>query len=254
MPNLDIIPVPTITPLTPYNHIADQMPIDALKERIDIVNNEVDNNSQILRESIGSSGTLSARLAKSIKDDGTIKTIAIDNCLHSIAKHIDGDGFVRMRLDERNKLSFISPNANKLVINVQGVSQVINFDSGEFKLRNSDTVNWRVDNGNVYADSAFPANVRHTHYYGIIPTHINISSPNYKNYKTTTNNQSYRSNSLRIYVNGIRLNKQVNTTIIRSNSTVNLTYSESDNLNGLFELSQSILSSDVIIIDFDVNY
>lgn len=263
MPNLELVPVPTFAPTTPYHHVADQQPIDALVTRINMVNGQVDNDAQILRESVGSAGSLSARLNKSLEDDGSIKTVAIDNALHSIAEHLDAGGFVRMTLSERAKLSLIENEANKLSVNFNTISGIIGFDTGAVNFAGSSTVTWRYAGGYVYADNAFPASVRHVHYYNVNPIASNILSPDYVNYTTSSIGTPYKAGSLRVYLNGVRISSNTTTNVPIYDGTTYVptpySFTEGDDTSGIvtdgdFALSAAITSDDVIFIDFDVLY
>lgn len=263
MPNLDLIPVPRYDPQTPYHHIADNAPIDALVTRLDMVNAQVENDAQILRESIGSQGTLSNRLAQSMEDDGSIKTVAIDNAFHSIAAHTDGDGFVRMTIGERAKLSLIANHATNFGVTFNTISGILSFNDGLLPFGASDTVHWRYQNGIMYADNAFPSSVRHIHHYNVNPVSQNLVTPDYKNYKTTSVATPYKAGSLRVYINGVRLspNASVNVPIWNGTDYVPTAYSfteDSDTngivTSGLFTLSSPISSTITIFVDFDVLY
>lgn len=257
MPGIENVPVPSYQPLDPYHHIIDNLPIIGLVDRLNLVNNQVDNNTAILAESIGTQGTLANRLAQSINDDGSLKTVAIDNALHSIAEHIDTAGFVRMTLDERSKLSFISPNATSLAINISTISGIIPFVDETLDIGGSDTITWRYDGVRVVAETNFPASVRHNHYYGLIPV-----TSDYENFTTTSLNTEYREGSLRVYVNGVRLNQYEDVYVPFDHPDVTwslMSYTEGTATSGVvtggdFTLSSAISSSDSIVIDFDVLY
>lgn len=262
MPNLDIHPVPRYEPQTPYHHIADNAPIDALVRRIDVVNAQVDIDANILRESIGSQGTLANRLAQSMNDDGSIKSVAIDNALHKISEHLDADGYVRMTIYERAKLSMIADEATKFGITFNTISGIISFNEG-INIEPSDTIHWRYQDGAVYADNAFPSSVRHIHYYNINPVSVNLITPDFINYKTTSVSTPYKAGSLRIYLNGIRLSENATVDVPVWNGTAYVptayTYSEDDDVggivtSGLFAMSPAIDEDIVIFIDFDVLY
>ncbi len=263
MPNLDLIPVPRYEPTTPYHHIADNAPIDALITRIDLLNSAVDINSNILRESIGSQGTLSNRLAQSMEDDGSIKSIAIDNALHKISEHLDGDGYVRMTLAERAKLSLIADEATNFGLTFYTISGILSFDEGRLPIKPSDTIHWRYQDGAIYADNAFPSSVRHIHHYSIAPVSVNLITPDYINYKTTSIATPYKTGSLRVYLNGIRLSEDelIDVPIWNGTSYEPTPYSYTEGTDvsgtvasGLFSLSAAISSSIVIFVDFDVLY
>lgn len=258
MPAIETIPVPTYQPLDPYHHTVDNLPIEGLIDRITLVNTQVDLNTNILNSAIGTQGTLANRLAQSINDDGSLKTVAIDNALHSISEHLDGGGYVRMTLDERTKLSFISPNATSLAINISTISGTIPFVDDTLEFGASDSIVWRYDGVRIMPDMNFPAAVRHVHYYGLIP----ITSDHH-NYTTTTLSTAYKSGTLRVYINGARLNQTANVYVPfgqpGSVSYTAMKYTEGTATSGVvtggdFSLSTTISTSASIVIDFDVMY
>jgi hypothetical protein len=238
--------------------VYDNLPINGLIERVFLVNNQVDLNTTTLLESIGTQGTLANRLAQSINDDGTLKTTAIDNALHSIEEHLDTNDFVRMRLDERQKLSFIAANATSLGINVTTISGAVSFLNTTLELEGSDSITWRYSGGKLSADTNFPSSVRHVHHYNIVPV-----TSNYKNYTTTSISTAYKEGSLRVYVNGVRLD-QTNSVYVPfgAPSTITWTalkFSEGTATSGVvtggdFSLSTTISSASKVVIDFDVLY
>lgn len=266
MPNLDLIPVPSYGPLTPYHHLADQAPIDALITRIDLVNSAVDIDTNVLSDAGGTAGSLANRLAQSLNDDGSLRTVAIDNALHSIAEHMDAGGYVRMTNAERAKLSLIADEATNFGLTFNTISGVIGcFNQGCLNFEPSDTITWRYANGAIYADNAFPGAVRHVHYYNNAPVPVNLLSPDYINYKTTSIATPYQEGSLRVFLNGVRLtpNTTVNVPIFNGTSYVPTPYSYSEDessvahgmiMSGLFSLSSAINANIVISIDFDVLY
>lgn len=255
MPNLDNIPVPLYQPEDPYHYEYDNKPIEGLIERVARVNDAVDINSNILRGSIGSAGTLSNRLAQSLEDSGELKVEAVDSVMHHIANHTDGDGYVRMTDDERDKLSLIASEATNLVIDIEVISNTVTIDEGVLTFAPSDSVTWRYTNSKLYADMAFPVEAAHEHHYDITPVAQNLITPDYKNYKTTSVNTPYVSGSLRVYVNGVRVPKDPDEVYIPgstpSESWVQNSVVEDDPDVGEFSLTTAITSSDLIKIDFD---
>ena len=237
MPQIELVPVRLFQPTDPYNHQVDNVPLQALIDRILLVNSQVDIDSVVLQDAQGTAGTLSNRLRQSLNDDGSIKTSAIDAAQHNIAEHMDGSvvvngvpiSYVRMLQDERAKLAGIASGANKLdfhvylntaapsslppsQISVIGVSEV-EYLEGEVRLKPSDSVYWEVDiTGALSAHTTFPSTVRHIHYYDLVPVPQNLLSPDYKNYAVTSTNTPYKEGSLRVYINGIRLTKASNIT------------------------------------------
>ncbi len=267
MPNLD--PVRQYQPLDPYHHVIDNGPIIDLEENISRVNNVVELHNNILTSAIGTQGTLANRLSESINDDGSLKTDAIDNTNHSIAAHVDGGGFVRMTDSERAKLYNITASATDLKIEIDCPSTTVLYDNGTVVFKGSDSINWRVGDEGVYADVNFPLTARHRHFYDVKPTPVNTMSPDYQTYYTTSVATPYAANSLKVYVNGIRISHEDNDVSPPADvkfprhgvatTWVSLNYTEDvDNITsgvvttGLFTLSNPILSTDRITIDFDV--
>lgn len=262
MPNLSLIPVPRYEPSQSYHHLIDNLPIDALVNRTERLNAQTDINANVLRESIGTQGTLANRLAQSLNDDGSIKSTAIDNALHSIAEHLDGDGYVRMTIGERAKLSLIADGATNFEMVFSTISGVLAFDAG-LTVRPSDTITWRYEDGAMYADNDFPSTVRHVHHYGLAPVSTNLMTPDYINYKTTSISTPYKTGSLRVYLNGVRLYQDgdVDVPIWSGSAYVPTPYSFTEGTDvsgtvdsGLFSLSAAIDEDIVIFIDFDVTY
>jgi hypothetical protein len=299
VPNIDLVPVPLYQPNNPYNSEIDNLPIRGLIDRILLVNSQVDIDATILSYAQGTQGSLSNRLSQSINADGTLKTSAIDAAQHNIAEHTDGSiivngtpiSYVRMLLDERAKLAWVAPGATNLEILVTlnnptpsglpsqismiGISE-IEYTSGVMQLKPSDSIYWAVDSdGSLTANTNFPSTVRHLHNYDIVPVPQNLLSPDYKNYIVTSTATQYRSGSLRVYINGIRLTKSSNVTpgkAPRGNyvptgfdvgSPIWLTYTYTEDTaslddgvitSGKFSLSNSITENDVITVDFDMLY
>ena len=297
MPAIDLVPVPLYQPDQPYNSQIDNLPIQGLINRILLVNSQVDVDSNILSDAQGTQGTLSNRLAKSINPDGSLKTSAVDAAQHNIAQHVDGSvtvngvpvSYVRMLLDERAKLTDIESGANNLdilvtlnspapsslpsQISVIGISEV-EFSNGILQLKPSDSIYWSVNpDGSLTANTNFPLSVRHLHNYDIVPVPQNILAPDHKHYVVTSTATPYRSGSLRVYINGIRLTRSDNVTpgkAPRGNyvptgfgvggpTWLTYTYTEDQSslvggiiTSGEFSLSNSITADDVITVDFDM--
>ena len=241
MPEIENIPVPLFEPLDPYHYHVDNRPILGLIDRLFYLNAQVDIDANILRDSIGTAGTLAVRLNQSLNDDGTLKTLAVDAALHSIAEHIDGGGYVRMETGERNKLSLIEAQATNLHIDVETISTDIAWpdDGGStLNIKPSDTITWRTDgSGALLADSAVSLTVQAIHHYDITP--VIVSGVNYK---TTSINTAYKAGTLRVYVDGLRLT---------TTPTIGgFSFSETTPASGTFALNTTIGSS-VLRIDFD---
>ena len=268
MPEIDKITEVNYASQWPYHWHYDNIPLINILTRIDLVNSQVDLNTDILRNSIGTAGTLNNRLAQSLEDSGDLKVEAVNASLHNIAFHTDGtrddgDGgatvaYVRMTSDERDKLSLIESEANNLDISVQSISTTEFLTSGTARFEHSDTVTFSLEAPDVIkAHTAFPAAAAHQHYYDIKPAHVTPSSPDYKNYKTTTLNTPFVAGTLLVYVNGIRLSEDEFVYIYGGapcNTWALTKIASTTPASGLFSLNRSIDASDIIRIDWDSDY
>ena len=241
MPNISLVPVPKYQPLDPYHFEIDNLPIDGLETQMFLVNAQVDINQNTLEGSIGSAGTLDNRLNQSLEDSGALKATAIDAALHSIAEHLDEGGFVRMEEVERDKLSLIESEANRLNIELETVSAVFTWPSFDatFKVNDSDTIAWRVESGEVFADTTFAKSLIFIPSYDITPIQILGTL-----YKTTSVDTEFNPGTLRVFINGLRLTEG-------GPALGGFYYSETDPALGTFTLNTDVGVSDVLRIDFD---
>lgn len=284
MPDLDKLPVPQYSADQPYHWEYDNLPLKTLEQRDEIINNEVNNHSEILNSCSGTQGTLANRLAQSIDEDGNLISSAVDESAHNIAEHLDGNkeveedeledyiqlgfpsltnpvDFVRMLSVERIKLASISDNATDLKIDVEVTSdeeetEIISFESGTLKLEPSESIQWEVESPNkVKAVLRVSTEFAHRHYYNLNP----VMEPTddmvpilYKKFKVTSMSTPFVEDSLRVYINGIRLNP--NDSVYHPDSSVSnwmLNGYVSDHENGIFTLTNAITELDIIQIDFD---
>ena len=261
----------------PYHVHYDNLPLKNILTRIDLVNAQVDINSDILRGCSGSVGSLSNRLDVSINEDGTLKSNEVDDALHNIAYHQDGEksvtteeinyfdtlgyevtspiSFVRMIKEERNKLALIESESNKLYLTVEDslTESDVSLLSGEIELRPTDSIIFEVEAPNIVKiHSAFPADAAHRHHYNLSPAHTIPGSPDYQNYKTTSLNTEFLEGSLRVYINGIRIGSQSIKVPDHNGLNWTSTYiSSQSSSGGTFSLNRALSSNDVIKIDFD---
>lgn len=271
MPDISKIPEVLYQGLQPYHVHYDNLPLTNILTRIDLVNNQVNINSDILRGANGTVGSLNNRLSVGINDNGTLKYSAVNNALHNIGYHTDGeyDGveYVRMKSEERDKLSLIDSEANKLYIEIEdsvpmsAISSIsytpsyVTVSTGTLRFKSTDTVKFDFESPDVIkARSVFPISSAHQHHYGLKPAHQTPSSPDYQNFKTTSVNTPFMSGTLRVYVNGIRI-LDTTPTLVPAYSDIS-TWTEtfissSNELNGNFTLNRALSSNDLIIIDFD---
>lgn len=256
MPNIDNITPVFYDALMPYHVDYDNLPLVNIFARQELMNLSIEQYATILRNSIGSAGSLSNRLNQSIEDNGNLKVSAIDEVLHNIGYHSDGnyDGvdYVRMTLSEKNKLELIQDQSNNLQIQIG--ENIL--ENGIVKIENTDSITWNYTAPNkISADFSFPTDAAHEHFYGLTPVHLNISSPDYINYKTTSVSTTFMENTLLIYINGIRIYEDVQTYVYNnsvgpSGSWLSTSYT-SNPLYGTFSLNRAISSNDIVKIDFN---
>lgn len=262
MPNINSIPEVLYEPNQPYHYHYDNIPLRNILTRIGLVNIQVDTNSDIIRGAAGTAGTIDARLNSSLEADGSLKTSAVDSTVHGIGNHTDGTGpdgieYVRMTADERAKLGLVQSEANRLVVEIEDsyptVGGAVTLSDGTVRLKGSSTIFFDFEAPDVVrAHSVFPPDTAHRHHYALQPEHQNPSSPNYKNFKTTSVNTPYDEGSLRVYVNGVRLYSTSVPVPNQAGSSFTPTYIASEsNADGSFELNRAIDSGDLIRIDFD---
>jgi hypothetical protein len=258
MPEIDLIPVPLYEPLQPYQFEFDNMPLQALMTRMELINFAVDINSQILRDSIGTQGTLSNRLNQSLNPDGTLRQDRVDQTLHHIGAHTDGIwddiSYVRFTFDERAKLQFIHPDATNMSLEFQTLSNILFFDQGPLLFEPSPEISWQVDAPNrISARLNFPLDAAHRHFYDIRPQPATPLAPDYINYITGLPNP-FQDGSLRVYINGVRLSSEDQIyapgALVNSPWILNRFTPNPDNTG--FSLDRAITAMDSIRIDFDI--
>lgn len=279
MPDLSQLPVPLYTADMPYHWEYDNIPLETLANRDLIINAEVEIHAQILSQAIGTQGTLANRLAQSIDPDGNLIPAAVDQSEHNIAEHTDGTktvtndeltdyielgfpdlvnpvGFVRMLASERDKLAQIADEATNITVTVNTPSNIVFFEEGAVELVESDSIQWEVEAPNkLKATLSVSTDFAHRHFYDLtpimMPTSDIIPILN-KLYKVTSTSTPYIEDSLRVYINGIRISKS--DSVYYPNSSVTAwilnSYTE-DFASGRFTLANPIANDDIIQIDFD---
>jgi hypothetical protein len=271
MPELDLYPVPLYNPLHPYHWEYDNLPLQNLILRDEIINGQVDYNSGILMDAAGTQGTLANRLAQSIDPNGSLLLAAVDSVMHNIAAHIDGTAnlspteisslatlgyvvsnpvpYVRMLNAERAKLSLIADEATNMTIQVQTPSVTVLYTQGPITFVPSETVTWFVSGNQIQANLGFPIEAAHRHYYDQEPV-----TSDYQNYQTTSVSTPCRVGTLRVYINGVRLSETANvyvpSAIISAPWTLN-SFTPNEEA-GTFQLETPITAADIIRIDFDI--
>jgi hypothetical protein len=269
MPHIDLIPDVLYDAMMPYYVDFDNLPLKNIIYRQELINAVVDSNTILVQSAKGSAYSLAARLAKSLEDDGSLKTDSIDDALHNIGLHTDGEGldgegnivdFVRMKESERDKLSLVSDKATSLQIMIQTPSVEVVFDDDIMQMVASDTVTWTVEGSmgsqKVKAHMNFPTSIAHRHIYDLIPVHYNLITPDYQTYKVNSISSPYIEDSLRVYINGIKISTNEEIYVpgpTGPSSTWYLTSFTPDYENGTFVLNRPVDADDVICIDFDLS-
>lgn len=255
MPNIDLIPDVFYDGEHPYHHYFDNLPLKNIIIRQKIINAAVDINTHAITDAKGTAGSLAARLNQVLEQDGSLSSTTIDESLHNIGYHTDGeyDGveYVRMKQDERDKLTNIADSAKNMTIQV--VDDLLS--EGPVIFETSDTVEVElVSPRTIKFHSSFPADSLRLRYYDITPVPQD-EAPDYTNYFVNNLETPYVDGSLRIYINGIRLSADADVYVYPGSTGPTGTWTTfsytSDPENGAFTLSSAITEYDIIKIDFD---
>lgn len=251
--------VPLYEPDQPYYYTFDNTPIEALIQRDDIINAQVDANTALLNSAGGAVGTLPARLNQSMDSLGALLPLAINTAEHNIGYHTDGQGpdtieYVRMKLSERDKLTTVSEYATNFGIKVQLPSVIVPFTEDFVTFEPSTTVTWSVENGQIVKANVVAQPTGHTHYVNITPVDAS-PTPDYINYETGITSP-FITGSLCVYINGVRIfdggrNVKVPGTDPLTTWTSNGFTVNPDLMS--FYLNTAITASDVIVIDFIIS-
>ena len=268
MPHIELVPDVLYEAMQPYYVDFDNLPLRNIIYRQELINNVVDSNTILVQAAKGSANSLALRLAESMEDDGSLKVDAVDDILHNIGAHTDGEGlddegatidFVRMKSSERDKLSLIADEATALQIQVETPSVDVLFDDDLIQVVASDTITWTVEGSSghqrVKAHMNFPTSIAHRHIYDLVPVHDNLLDPDYQTYKVNSIASAYIEDSLRVYINGFRVSTTEEVYVpgpTGPTGTWYLTTFTPDHENGTFVLNRAIDSDDVIYIDFDL--
>jgi hypothetical protein len=260
MPRIELIPEVYHAPNDPYHWEYDNLPLKNIIERQNIINLSLDNVLEEMRAAIGTQGSMSNRIAQSINDDGSLKTTAIDDALHSVEEHTDSDDYVRMTVPQSAKLDLITDEATDLVIHVDPSgdgSNLVQFNSGTVSIQSSSSVTPVIESPNILKfDLAFPVAAAHRHFYGQTPVSVNLVTPDYINYKVDSASTAYVDESLGVYINGVRIFEDDDVYVPGPlvDDPWTLMSFTSDYANGLFELSTAISEDDIIKIDFERSF
>jgi len=264
MPNIDLVPEVYYNPTDPYHHTYDNKPLTNIIARQVAINNAVDRQAADLGGAAGSSGSLYARLAASLEDNGNLKTSAVDLALHSSEEHTDGtdqsafllpaDEFVRFTERERERLELIQDEANLIDFNFEtaGMSDTpVEVLTGTVVMADSVSTAWRYQAGKMYLDLQFSLDALHLHFYDVEPEY-DITGTQYKDYKIPTY-ADYIDGSLRVFVNGTRISEYESLYHPGDDPTADwvLNSFTSTAASGKFSLATAITSDDVIRVDFE---
>lgn len=258
MPRIELIPEVLYAPLDPIHWEIDNLPLKAILRRQNLINLALDNVIQQMRDAIGTQGSVANRLNQSINPDGSLKTSAIDEAVHSIEEHEDTDDYVRMTRAESDKLEGIADNATNISVEIYtGDTTFIEFDEGILRIKPSSTVTPVFEAPNVLKfNMAFPEEAAHQHYYNVTPVDANIVEPDFKNYKVLNADQpSFIEGTLRVFVNGVRIYEDAEVYVpaaMVDEAWTLLSFTPNAEA-GTFELSAAVSEDDVIRIDFDIS-
>ena len=260
MPRIELIPEVKYNPLDPIHHHYDNLPLENILRRINLINLALDDVILQMRDAIGTQGSLANRLNQSIESDGSLKKQSINDSMHSIEDHEDTDYYVRMSKLQSDKLDTISDNAKDISFEIYtGETTFVEFDNGILKLMPSQTVTPSFESPDILKlNMAFPATAAHRHYYSQNPVSFDLINPDYKNYYITSTSPafSYVEDSLRVYINGVRIFEDMEVYVPGANfdNAWTLLKFTGNATEGSFELSQNLAEDDIIKIDFDTNF
>ena len=261
MPQINLIPEVLYEPNQPYHYLYDNIPLKNILARISLVNIQTDRNADMLLGTAGTTGSLANRLDASLDEDGSLKTDSVDDALHGIGHHTDGEGpdgveYVRMTAEERSKLSLLESGSNLITLQVDDEGTIL---SGNIELRSSTTIFFDLEAPNVVrAHSAFPPDVAHRHVYSLVPADQTPApgTPDRKSFLTTALATPYVEGSLRVYINGTRIGDGTYVPIFSGSSTPSswmlFSVSSEDHEMGSFELNSAVPLGNDIWIDFDI--
>lgn len=256
MPRIELIPEVYYTSNDPIHWEVDNLPLKNIITRQQLINMALDNVIEEMRDAIGTQGSVANRLNQSLNADGTLKVSAVDATLHSIDDHTDSDDYVRMTKDQSDKLDLIQDEANELTVTVYTDDVTFtDFDTGSIVLKPSATVTPSVESPNIIKfNMTFPDSAAHRHYYGLVPVNVSLVTPDYINFKVNSIASEYVEESLRVYINGVRIFADAEVYVpgpLVADPWTLMSFTE-DFEDGLFELSSAITEDDIIRIDFDI--
>ena len=264
MPDINSLAEVLTQPDWPYHVQYDNLPLKQILLRENMINDAVDANTAILTAAKGTQVDLAARLSVSLNDDGTLKPTSVTNIpIDSIVDDtldppvIPPPGpYVKMTAAERAKLGLIKSGANAISVGYIGASPAGGqpWSQGIVSINDSATINWSITDdgsGNVTMTPQLLTLVNH--FYNVTP-----NTTDYKNYSIIP----IIPNSLRVYVNGVRLTTDALISVPRNtissctssdctmSSWMLLSYTSIDTA-GTFQLSQAVQNTDVVRVDYN---
>ena len=265
MPRIELISVPLYSPNDPYFWEVDNLPLVNLMRRQNLINMALDNVIAQVRDAQGNQGTFNNRLNQSIGQDGSLKKSAVDEALHSIESHTDSDSYVKMKKEESDKLYWMAEQATSLYLTVVTDNAEVNYSDGQLRLVPSSTITFSVNgegqDQQMQFDMVFPAEAAHQHLYNQPAIPADLVNPDYQNYKANSESIPYMEGTLRVYVNGVRINPYdpnnpdygavyVPGFLVTDPWTL-MQFTPSD--DGTFQLSSPVSADDVVVVDYDMS-
>jgi len=158
-------------------------------------------------------------------------------------------------IEESEKLATISDEATDIRFQIYtDETSFVEFDEGILNIQPSTTITPSFESPNIVKfNMAFPTEAAHQHFYNLVPVAENLITPDYMNYLVTSIATPFIEDSLRVYVNGVRIYSDVEVYVpgaMVDDAWTLLSFTP-DHINGSFELSSALSSEDVIRIDFD---
>ena len=262
MPRIELLDIPLFSPEDSYHFEFDNLPLKNLMRRQNLINNYVDTHRDILNSAIGDQGSLAARLAVSLNDNGSLRTSAVDEAMHSIEDHVDTDDYVRMTKSQSDKLDLISDEASDITFQiVDGDGDEIDMTEGIIRLLSSNSLTWSVDGNEITPHLGFPLSAAHRHIYDQKPIVLDEDT---NTYKVDTSSTAFIQGSLRVFVNGVRV-PETRTGQVASDNSIYvpgdlltdswtlLTFT-SEYASGTFALSVALDDGDILRVDYDIPF
>jgi len=258
MPAINTLAEVLVQPDWPYHYHYDNLPLKQILLRQEMINAALDANTQILEAAKGNMPDIGSRMDVSLNADGTLKSNVIP--VHSIDLVLDTGAitvdsayaYVKMTTIERAKLFNLNSGATALKISFPNTPIDTIFINELVKINDSSTIAWSVSadsSGNGVALARLITPVPEAQYYNVTPNTLD-----YQNYSI---GQSIVPNSLRVYINGVRIFSGITVHVPEPNISSCTTgcwdtfsYVSADTA-GTFQLNSPCSSSYVVRIDYN---